>query len=82
MMVNLAVPEDDGDAGEIILIPRTGYEMLESFVVVCVPNVGWSVQLPLAGAYPAANTSSNVYCTVYVIDPVTTTLRAMFAGEI
>jgi len=40
MMVNLAVPEDDGDAGEIIRMPRTGYEMFESSVTVFVTSVG------------------------------------------
>jgi len=40
MMVKVAVPEDEGDAGEITRIPRTGYEMFESAVTVFVTSVG------------------------------------------
>jgi hypothetical protein len=45
-------------------------------------NVGWSNQLlePAVGLYPAANTLSNVYWTLYVIVPVTITARPMLVG--
>jgi hypothetical protein len=45
-------------------------------------RVGWLNQFPDAGLYVGANTSSNVYCTVYVIVPVTVTAIPIFAGEI
>ena len=43
MIVSTVVPEPDACFN---LIPLTGYAMLESFVVVWLVNVAWSVQLP------------------------------------
>ena len=76
MIVKVAVPVP---AVVVNRMPVTGYAMLE-FEDVVPTSVGWSNQLPAVGSYPVAKMLSKVYCTLYVIVPMTITAMPILAG--